>query len=50
MAVLSVSAGVVISVEVCDEMHDCVNVWGIYSVKPTSRHSTASALTLLISI
>ena len=28
----------------------CVNVWCIYSVKPTWRHSTASALTSLISI
>ena len=28
----------------------CVNMWCIYSVKPTWRHGTASALTSLISI
>ena len=34
----------------CDEVTDCVNVWCIYTVKPTWRHGTASALTSLISI
>ena len=28
----------------------CLNAWGIYTVKPTWRHGTASAFTLLISI
>ena len=52
---------VVVSLEVCDGMHSlvkwcwwnawlCVNACCIYSVKPTWRHGTASALTSLISI
>ena len=52
---------VVVSSEVCDGMHSlvkwcwwnawlCVNACCIYSVKPTWRHGTASALTSLISI
>ena len=40
-----------LSIVKCDEwMHECVNAWCIYTVKPTWKHDTASALTLLISI
>ena len=48
---VAVVLSVVFSVEACDGVQWlCVNMWGIYSVKPTWRHGTASALTSLISI